>query len=94
MIIRILGQGQYVVDDKHVDELNRLDAALESAVEAGDEAAFRPALRDLVAKVREVGECLPDDALQPSDSAVPGDDATLEEVRDLLVGSDEGLIPG
>ena len=94
MIIRILGQGQYVVDDQHAEELNRLDVALESAVEVDDEAAFRSALVGLLAKVRELGECLADDVLQPSDAAVPGDDATLSEVKDLLVGSDEGLIPG
>ena len=94
MIIRILGQGQYVVDDQHADELNQLDSRLEQAVDAEDEAAFRAALLALLAKVRELGESLPDDALEPSEAAVPGDDATLAEVKDLLVGSDEGLIPG
>ena len=94
MIIRILGQGQYVVDDKHADGLNGLDAELERAVESGDEEAFRAALLGLLAKVRELGKSLPDDALEPSDAAVPGDDATLAEVKDLLVGSNEGLIPG
>ena len=94
MIIRILGQGQYVVEDRYADELNGLDTSLERAVESADEAAFRDALLALLAKVREVGECLPDDVLQPSDAAVPGDDATLDEVKDLLVGSGDGLIPG
>jgi hypothetical protein len=94
VIIRILGQGQYVVDDQHADELNRLDTELENAVDTDDEATFRTALQGLLAKVRELGECLPDDELKPSDAAVPGDDATLAEVKDLLVGSDEGLIPG
>jgi hypothetical protein len=94
MIIRILGQGQYVVDDQHAHALNALDSTLEQAVESGDEDAFRAALLDLLGQVRALGECLPDDALQPSDAAGPGDDATLAEVKDLLVGSDEGLIPG
>jgi hypothetical protein len=94
VIIRILGEGQYAVDDAHAEQLNAMDAQLESAVEAGDEASFRSALTQMLATVREVGESLPDDALQPSDAAVPGDDATLDEVKDLLVGSGEGLIPG
>jgi len=94
VIIRILGEGQYVVDDQHADALNSLDSDLESAVGSGDETAFRSSLAALLAKVKELGECLPDDALQPSDAAVPGGDATLEEVKELLVGSDEGLIPG
>jgi hypothetical protein len=94
VIIRILGEGQYAVDDAQAEQLNALDTKLESAVEAGDEGSFRAALTELLATVRGVGERLPDDALQPSDAAVPGDDATLDEVKDLLVGSGEGLIPG
>lgn len=94
MIIRILGQGQYVVDDQYADDLNQLDTQLEKAVEAGEETAFRTALLALLARVREYGRSLPDDALEPSDAAVPGDDATLAEVKDLLVGSGDGLIPG
>ena len=94
MIVRILGEGQYDVAAEHADGLNELDSALETAVETGDEQAFRDALLALLGRVREVGQRLPDDALEPSDAAVPGEDATLAEVKDLLVGSDEGFIPG
>jgi len=38
MIVRILGEGQFDVDDSATDELNALDATLEKAVNAGDEA--------------------------------------------------------
>ena len=41
MIVRILGEGQLQVDDSASAELNSLDAALEKAVNSGDEAAFR-----------------------------------------------------
>ena len=44
MIVRILGEGQYDVSDEAIDRLNELDAAVEAAVEAGDEAAFAQAL--------------------------------------------------
>lgn len=92
MIVRILGEGQLDVDDARVDDLNALDAAVEQAVAAGDEAAFRQALGALVAAVREHGTPLPDDALVPSDALVPGSDSELAEVRVLL--GDDGLIPG
>ena len=94
MIVRIMGEGQYVVDDAHADLLNGLDSGLERAVESGDEAAFRSALADLLAQVRAVGERLPDDALEPSDAVLPDESSTLDEVRALLSGVDEGLIPG
>ena len=42
--------------------------------------------------MRELGEPLPDDSLEPSELILPAPDATLEEVRAML--SDDGLIPG
>jgi hypothetical protein len=94
VIVRILGEGQYAVDDAHADLLNGLDSGLERAVEAGDEAGFRSALTDLLAQVRTVGERLPDDSLEPSHAVVPDETSSLEEVRALLADTSEGLIPG
>jgi hypothetical protein len=92
MIVRILGEGQLEVPDSVVAELNQLDAALEAAVERSDEAAFRPALAALLAKVRDVGSPTEPDDLRPSELIIPQPDATMAEVRKLL--NDEGLIPG
>ena len=92
MIIRIMGEGQLQVDDAAVAELNQLDASLESAVEARDEAAFVAALHALLAKAREAGTPLAADAIEPSELILPREGATIEEVRDLL--GDGGLIPG
>jgi PspAA-like protein len=94
VIVRILGEGQYALDDVHADVLNSLDAGLESSVESGDEAAFRSALSDLLTKVRTLGTPLPDDALEPSDAVLPAGDSALDEVREMLAATDEGLIPG
>lgn len=92
MIVRILGEGQFEVPDDALDALNRADDALVATIEAGDEDAFRRCLTDLHAVVQQQGTRLPDDYLGPSDLALPADDATLAEVRDLL--GDEGLVPG
>jgi hypothetical protein len=92
MIVRILSEGQFDVPDDALDRLNQIDDALVAAIEAGDEAAFRLRLTDLHAAVHEAGTALPADHLGPSDLALPADDATLAEVRDLL--GDEGLVPG
>jgi hypothetical protein len=94
VIVRILSEGQYAVDDAHADLLNGLDSGLERAVEAGDEAGFRSALTYLLAQVRTVGERLPDDSLEPSDAVVPDETSSLEEVRAMLADTAEGLIPG
>ena len=92
MIVRILGEGQLRVDDSATDELNVLDAALERAVNAGDEQAERAALTALLDRVRSLGTPLAEDAIEPSDLILPYSDAGLEDVRDMMAG--EGLIPG
>jgi hypothetical protein len=92
MIVRVLGEGQLEVGDDVLAHLNTLDDAVESAVEAGDENAFREALDRLLAAVREHGQPLPDESLLPSDAVLPSSDVSLAEVRQLL--GDEGLIPG
>jgi hypothetical protein len=92
VILRILGEGQLKMSDEAVVELNQLDDLLTEAVEKGEEGEFQTALANLVNKVRELGQPVPDDYIGPSELILPGPDATLEEVKKLL--SDEGLIPG
>jgi hypothetical protein len=94
MIVRILGEGQYDVSDEAIDRLNQLDAAVEAAVETGDETAFAPALAALLDGVRTVGVPHQVDALDESDLILPPSDATIDEVRALLADTDDGLIPG
>jgi hypothetical protein len=92
VIVRILGEGQFRVDDAAAAELNQLDADLESAVERSDEPAFTAALTRLLAQVRAQGSPLPPDILESSDLILPHEDSSMAEVRKLL--TDEGLIPG
>ena len=92
MIVRILGEGQFSVDDSAVAELNQQDADLETAVDRGDEAAFTAALHGMLDQVRAHGSPLPVDTLEPSDLILPPQDASMDEVRRML--TDEGLIPG
>ena len=92
MIVRILGEGQFRVDDSTAAELNRLDTELEAAVERGDEAAFTAALTSLLTQVRAQGSPLPPDILEPSELILPAQDSSMDEVRKLL--TDEGLISG
>ncbi|MER6411239.1 hypothetical protein ABT273_08930 [Streptomyces humidus] len=92
MIMRILGEGQYEITEEHLDRLNELDAALQSAADAGDETVFTAALSALLDAVRSLGTPLPDERITPSDLVLPDADTSLTQVRELL--SDEGLIPG
>ncbi|MEU6973850.1 hypothetical protein AB0A71_40225 [Kitasatospora aureofaciens] len=46
----------------------------------------------LLNSVRCLGSPLPDDALEPAELILPGPDATMDEVREML--SEDGLITG
>ncbi|PXY28484.1 hypothetical protein BAY60_18200 [Prauserella muralis] len=92
MIIRILGEGQYEVDDSRVDELNVLDTQLQEAVEEGDADLLGPVLAALLTAVRERGAPVAAEVLVPSELVLPAPDASLSEIRAML--SDDGLIPG
>ena len=92
MIVRISGEGQFSIDDAATAELNRLDSELEAAVNRNDEAAFTAALHGLLDQVRAQGSPLPADTLEPSDLILPPEDASMDEVREML--TEEGLIPG
>ncbi|MEV4616381.1 hypothetical protein AB0K43_27870 [Kitasatospora sp. NPDC049258] len=94
MIMRVMGEGQFKVGDGHLNELNRLDDELLTALEAGDETGFRAALGNLLEAVRKFGTPLPDDSLEPSDLILPDAEATVEEVREMLRDEGDGLIPG
>ena len=91
MIVRLMGEGQYRVDDSLQERLNELDDEAMAALEASDETELDKRLEEMFALVRAEGERLADDDLSASDVIIPPSDLTLEETRELI--SHEGLIP-
>jgi hypothetical protein len=91
VIVRLLGEGQFRVDDSIRPMLEEYDNQIERAVEAGDERALWNGLQALADAVREHGAKLADDELVPSDAVIPPEDLSLDEARELL--ADEGFIP-
>jgi hypothetical protein len=91
VIVRLMGEGQYRVDDSLQERLNALDDQAMAALEASDEPELDKRLEEMFALVQAEGERLPDDDLSASDVIIPPSDLTLEETRELV--SHEGLIP-
>ncbi len=91
MIVRLMGEGQFEVDEEVAKGLNDLDEQAEKALEAGDQQQLAELLGRMTEAVRTNGARLPDDDLSPSDGIIPPEDLTLEEARELFEG--EGLIP-
>jgi hypothetical protein len=91
VIVRLMGEGQYKVDDDLAAELDQLDGTALEALEANDEERLDGILEQMAELVRSKGSQLPDEDLHPSDAIIPPVDLTLEETRELM--SDDGLIP-
>jgi PspAA-like protein len=91
VIVRLMGEGQYKVDDGLREQLNELDDKALAALEQDDEPKLDEMLDEMWQVVRERGERLSDDDLSPSDLIIPPSDLSLEETRKLF--SEDGLVP-
>lgn len=91
MIVRIMTEGQWKLDDTILARVNELDNACVAAVEAGDEDGFHEHFEELLQLIRTEGEELPDDDLHGSDVLVPPADTSFAEAAADFTG--EGLIP-
>jgi hypothetical protein len=91
VIVRLMGEGQFEVDEEVAKGLNDLDDQAERALEAGDESQLSELLVRMAEAVRTNGTRLPEEDLSPSEAIIPPEDLSLEEARRLF--EDEGLIP-
>ena len=91
MIVRVMGEGQFEIDDEVAKGLNELDEQAERALQAEDQEQLAELLERMAEAVRTNGARVPDEDLTPSEGIVPPADLTLEEAKELFEG--EGLIP-
>jgi len=90
MIVRIMTDHQYVVDDSLLQELNEIDNRIVSLVEKSD-GSFVKELKKLIKIVKENGKILDDSILKNSDIIIPPEDITLDEAEKIFTG--EGIFP-
>ncbi len=91
MIVRVMSEGQYRLDESHHARLDELDDVVVERVGADDAAGYTVAFSELLSYVRENGEALGPDELEGSDFMLPPADLSLEEAANEFTG--EGLIP-
>jgi hypothetical protein len=91
MIVRILGDAQYRLDDDAFASVNEIDERVQAAIDANDAKAFASEMLHLVSTIREKGAEVGVDEFLPSDAVIPDADVAIDEVRELL--SEEGLVP-
>jgi hypothetical protein len=90
MIVRILGEGQFELDDATAASLDSLDKKIADAIESGDQAALRDVLERSATTVHTKGTAIAADRFVPSELTLPNATATLAELRELLASEDVG----
>ena len=84
MIVRILGENQYRVEDAHLESITTMDEDMLVAIDTDNEARFHSLLKQLLEFVQQNGKQVPDSELVSSDMIVPGPDMSLAEARKYL----------
>ncbi len=81
MIVRILSENQYRLDDTHWQAITKMDNQLEEAASQGDEALFGTLLEQLIGFIREHGQVVPNEELVTSQLLIPPPDMQMAEAR-------------
>ena len=84
MIVRILGDNQYVLDSKYLDKLNELDTCMVDHLGHDKLDDFDSCLREMIHIIREKGTPLDPAEIRASDLIVPSPDMTPDEARKLF----------
>lgn len=92
-IVRIMGQGQFTVDNSTLKRLNEIDASIVQLVskERSDDIEFRKHLTELTQVVETKGKPLDPKEIIQSDIILPSTDLSIDEAKRLFRG--EGVIP-
>ena|SRR3712207_1328274 len=92
-IVRIMGHGQFTVDDRTLKKLNNIDNSIVELVSAerSDDTEFKKRLTELSNIVVENGKPLDPHEIIKSDIILPSADLSIDEAKKLFRG--EGVIP-
>ena len=92
-IVRIMGHGQYTVDNRTLKKLNDIDNTIVELVstERSDDTEFKKKLTELNNMVVENGKTLDPHEIIKSDIILPSADLSIDEAKKLFRG--EGVIP-
>lgn len=92
MIVRILGEGQFRLDDNQISKVNKIDNQIVEHVQKSNQAEYRQDLARLISTIKELGQPVDPVEILPSDIIIPPEDLSLEEARKVFC--EEGLIKG
>ena len=93
-IVRIMGLGQYKVNEEIVKNINDIDNAIVQILQNADKSddqEFKTKIGNLVQIITSKGQRLDDKEIVESDIIVPDSDISIDEAKKVFKG--EGIIP-
>ncbi len=93
-IVRIMGQGQFRINEDTVRRINEIDDAIVQILQnesKSDDLEYRAKITEMVQTIKSKGQRLEDKELVESDIIVPDTDISIDEAKKVFQG--EGIIP-
>ena len=93
-IVRIMGQGQFEINEDTVKRINEVDDAIVQILQnesKADDQEYRAKITEIVQTIKSEGKKLEDKELVESDIIVPDTDISIDEAKKVFQG--EGIIP-
>lgn len=86
IVVRVQGEGQFRLASTYKDELDGYDQKVVDAIEAGQPAALKQSVHDVIAFVKSHGVAVADTENAASQVVLPSEDLTLDEAKKIMAG--------
>lgn len=87
IVVRVQGEGQFRLAGSYKGELDGYDEKVVAAIEAGQPAAFKQSVHDVIAFVQTHGVAVADTENATSQVVLPSEDLTLDEAKKIMAGT-------
>jgi hypothetical protein len=87
IVVRVQGEGQYRLASSYKDDLDGYDQKVMTAIDAGQPAALKQSVHDVIAFVKSHGVAVADTENAASQVVLPSEDLTLDEAKKIMAGS-------
>lgn len=87
IVVRVQGEGQFRLAGSYKGELDGYDEKVVAAIEAGQPAAFKQSVHDVIAFVQSHGVAVADTENATSQVVLPSEDLTLDEAKKIMAGT-------
>jgi phage shock protein A len=86
IVVRIQGEGQFRLASSYKDQLDGYDEKVVAAIDAGQAAALKQSVHDVIAFVKSHGLAVADSENAASQVVLPSEDLTLDEAKKIMAG--------